>query len=215
MFFRLLAALFLVALLGGCVGTPHPMRMPPDDPGAARLIVGMYTSPGGDARPRSASFDVHHASSAEPMSLGYFRGESTNRYHSIAVRPGEYEIRNVQISLVGNHHIRARQPFAVRFKVEPGKAYYLGDFRILCKKSPNFGSHPACGLFLNTLDAEQEAGVRERFPGIGELQQADLQNLDSAYPIVRVELAAMIRRLQELGALPKSAPAQPEPAATP
>lgn len=209
MFFRLLAS-SLALLLGGCASTPNPLSMPFDDPEAAHLIVGMALDRETNAWPRSAHFDLYQVGGKDSIGLGFGHGDINHGVHAIAVQPGEYEIRNVHLNMMGDHTIYSRRPFAVRFSVEPGKAYHLGDFRLLCRNAGNWLRYkPVCAFFLGPRDAEVQARVRQRYPQIGEVQYARLENLVSAYPIISFDAPALLKHLRE------SVPAQPEPAATP
>lgn len=198
---RLLAATLLL-MLSGCVSPPNPLEMPFDDPEAAYIVVGMQLAPNGNEWPRWANFELYQVDGNVSISLGY-RRDRDDKFDAIAVKPGEYEIRNVRINLNGDKTIFSRQRFAVGFQAEAGKAYHLGAYRILCQNAAKFPARrPVCSFFRNPPDLALNASILQRYPQIKEVLEAKLKNFDSAYPVIRLDPSDLVRRLQEIGALP-------------
>lgn len=94
------------------------------------------------------------------------------------LKPGMYELHNVLFRWRSAPRW-AKEDFSIPLPLEPGKAYYIGDFRAACMISRN-----SC-IFLHSSHLQRDqALVRAKHPELPELTPMPLKHLESAYPLV-------------------------------
>ncbi|MCW2290015.1 hypothetical protein M2262_000065 [Pseudomonas sp. BIGb0408] len=92
------------------------------------------------------------------------------------LKPGRYELYNVLFRR-GDGTGWKREDFSIPLQLEPGKAYYIGDFRAAC-----IDLNARCS-FIHSYHAERDqALVTSKHPELPPLQVLELKHMDGAYP---------------------------------
>lgn len=97
------------------------------------------------------------------------------------LKPGDYEFYDIQFFWnTGNggfRSVQAREQFLVPMHLEPGKAYYIGEFRSRCLTTT------VCVFFHGNQQLRDEPIARGYSPQLPALQALEL-NLAPAFPFV-------------------------------
>lgn len=94
------------------------------------------------------------------------------------LKPGRYEIHNVLFRWQSSTR-KSRKDFSIPLLLEPGKAYYVGDFRAACMQVRTLCT------FLHSSHLERDqALVRENYPELPALQPVELEQMESAFPVL-------------------------------
>ncbi|TBU80337.1 hypothetical protein DNK06_10575 [Pseudomonas daroniae] len=95
------------------------------------------------------------------------------------LKPGRYELYNVLFKRSNGPTVWKREDFSITLQLEPGKAYYIGDFRAACI---DYNAH--CS-FIHSYDVERDQALTARkHPNLPPLQRLELEHLEGAYPFV-------------------------------
>ncbi|OLU16539.1 MULTISPECIES: hypothetical protein [unclassified Pseudomonas] len=95
------------------------------------------------------------------------------------LKPGRYELYNVLFKRSDGTTTWKREDFSIPLQLEPGKAYYIGDFRAACL------DYNARCAFIHSYDIKRDqALVTSKHPELPPLQLIELEHLDGAYPIL-------------------------------
>ena len=105
-------------------------------------------------------------------------------YFVMPLTPGEYEIYNVQFKM-GGTTMWKKEDFSVPMKVEPGKAYYIGDYRSNCfNLGLGRGSRTVCQFLRSNNFAQDSVKLRQQYPHLPDIEPIDLGNLEVARPFI-------------------------------
>lgn len=95
------------------------------------------------------------------------------------LKPGQYELYNVKFFRSEGLTAWKREDFSIPLQLEPGKAYYLGDFRAACI---DYEGH--CSFIHSYNLKRDQALTTSKHPELPPLQQLELNHMDGAYPII-------------------------------
>lgn len=207
-----ISALLLAALLGlvsGCQ-TLSPVRVASeitpakDDPNGGYLVGVIGVSPDSKFSAINQSLFIRkrgtdHTAQAYMMDnwmIGTKRekqGDSKVSYFAIPLMPGDYEIYNFRF-LVDRTTLWKKEDFSVPLRVEPGKAYYVGDYRSNCFA---FNSRLLCNFLRSDNLAQDSVKLRQEYPYLPDIESLEV-NLQDAYPLIRNRESAqgLLERMQ-------------------
>lgn len=203
-FIRAFARLLPVALIAGCAAQPSSLVSEPLQPtagGPVAYLVGSIGPLGRDAaytnqrillRERGSQYgaaawwghadvahtpkDIEDSRSSDKAALP---GEAS--VFVMPLKPGDYEFYDFQFFWNGYNSsfrsLQAREQFLVPLRLEPGKAYYIGEFRSRCLGTA------ACLFFHGDQQPRDEAIARRYNPVLPTLQALNL-DLAPAFPFV-------------------------------
>ncbi len=203
-FIRAFARLLPVALIAGCAAQSSSLVSEPLQPtagGPVAYLVGSIGPLGRDAaytnqrillRERGSQYGAAawwgHAEVAHtPKDIEDSRSNDKTALPGEAsvfvmpLKPGDYEFYDFQFFWNGYNSsfrsLQAREQFLVPLRLEPGKAYYIGEFRSRCLGTA------ACLFFHGDQQSRDEAIARRYNPVLPTLQAMNL-DLAPAFPFV-------------------------------
>jgi hypothetical protein len=197
------ASAFLLAgsVLSGCISQPaglvsEPLRPAPNEP-AAYLVgaIGPQVLGNGGAatnlrllfRKRGSMYGAAALwqGDSRPTPNDLEAPGSAGSVFVLPLKPGDYEFYNFQFWAVGYRpgmgsgfsSREAREAFVVPLRLEAGKAYYIGEYRSVCREITQ------C-LFVWGDQMTRDAAIAQRqVPGLPTLQALPL-NLEQAHPFI-------------------------------
>ncbi|SHN03518.1 hypothetical protein SAMN05216288_0338 [Pseudomonas punonensis] len=95
------------------------------------------------------------------------------------LKPGQYELYNVLFKRSEGTTAWRREDFSIPLQLEPGKAYYIGDFRAACI---DYDGH--CSFIHSYNLKRDQALTTGKHPELPPLQQLELKHMEGAYPIM-------------------------------
>lgn len=184
------------------------------DPDTAYLIGAVGISGSSLAKPEQARLYVRERGKEGFFNVGIFNDwklktefqiqeadGSKATLFAIPLKAGQYELYNVSFHF-GQSWIMARETFSVPLELEPGKAYYLGDFRADCKPYPStrrrYQLAYACRFVRHlALDAQQSL-LQRSYPHLPPAVEIDKAMGPAAPFIVDARVLELLRKQLEL-----------------